>query len=148
MHTMRYVSGFLYHSPTQQILLQQTDDSALSYTTFSGPINDSESVEDAFKRIIGEELHIKLPREAITQVYDYVVENDEHYFILFAEIQDTQVGEKTGSGKQPAWVQMKQLNKLKVPKQIKQDIIVGQRVINLIERNRLEAESDGENANQ
>lgn len=135
MHKVFYASGFLYHPPTQQILLQQLDTTDLTLYTFGGENTDRESAEDAFRRIISSKLGIDLPKKAIHHIYDYFNEElGEHYYLFYAEIQKPTMNFKLKENATVGWFPLKQLPRLKMTEQIRRDITVGQRVINLIER--------------
>lgn len=137
MHKTFYASGFLYHSPTQQILLQQpTSDSSNLLTLFTGKSKRGETQIETFQRAIVEILNVKLPLSAIHPIYDYPhAETKEQQYILYADV-PTKVYEKKMEN--TSWHQFKQLSKLKLAPLTKQDIIVGQRVINAAERERME----------
>ena len=140
MHNAFYASGFLYHPPTQQILLQQPDESDLTLCTFSGKNTHKETAEDAFRRIISVKLGISIPKKAIHRVYDYFNEEiGEHYYLLYAEINKPTLNFKLKDADTVGWFPLKQLPKLKLTEQIRQDITVGQRVINLLEREKQES---------
>jgi ADP-ribose pyrophosphatase YjhB (NUDIX family) len=139
MHKAFYASGFLYHPPTQQILLQQPDTTDVTLHTFGGKNTDEESAEDAFRRIISDKLGIDLPKKDIHLVYDYFNEElGEHYYLFYAETQKPTLDFKLDDNATVGWFPLKQLPRLKMTEQIRRDITVGQRVINLVEREKLD----------
>jgi hypothetical protein len=93
--------GFLYCPKTQQILLQQD---------FSNPASQWALLD------------IKdLPKKTIP-IYDYVLKG-EKYIVSFAEVKTPKVIANT------KWFTYKEISKLPLSTQTKQDIIVGHRVI-------------------
>lgn len=131
MHKDFYASGFLYHQKTQQILLQQ-DTSANTeavWSLFGGDNLKNETSEQSFERIISKILHIKVKPNNIFPVYTYFhSEKNKDHFICYAKVTKL---EKFPNTKKSlfSWFTFKQIQKLNLPTQIKQDIIIGQRVI-------------------
>lgn len=129
MHKGFYASGFLYHSPSQQILLQQFDhDDPDGFCLFVGKNRPGEDAITTFQRIVHEELGLKIPTSSIHPVYDYFHEDlkMDHY-IHYAEVTHMSVGSKLP--KRSGWVSLKKLSKVKLAAQIRHDIIIGERVI-------------------
>lgn len=140
-----YASGFLYHPSTDQILLQEitNEKNETSLSLFTGKSKEGEDEKSLFQRIIKDTLGITVPLTAIHAIYDYEHDKFEgDNFISFAEIDDAQA--KSISIKAVQWCPLKKLPKLKIATQSRQDIIVGQRVINLMERERMEKELQDE----
>jgi hypothetical protein len=131
MHKDFYASGFLYHPKTQQILLQQqnNDDTGTGWSLFEGESLNEETADETFKRIIFLHLKIELKPKNIFPIYSYIhATKNKNNFIHYAIVNKL--------GKFPennntlfSWFSFKQIQKLHIPNQIKQDIIVGQRVI-------------------
>jgi hypothetical protein len=131
MHKDFYASGFLYYPRTQQILLQQdnTADIEPTWSLFGGDSVNNETSEEAFRRIIKSALKLDLKLNAITQIYNYFHdEKKKDTFVHYAKVRKL---EKFVSNKNVTygWFTFKEIQKLKIPEKIKQDIIVGQRVI-------------------
>lgn len=133
MHKSFYASGFLYNLKTQQILLlkPQSDQESPKWSLFGGEGLEGEDPQIAFQRIVLEKLGIDLKLKKIYPIYDYFDKNlDKTGFIFYAEIGKTPtfspINEKT-----PSWVTFTQTLKLPFLSQTKQDIMVGERVINL-----------------
>lgn len=131
MHNDFYASGFLYHPRTQQILLQQenTADIEPTWALFGGEGTDGETAEEAFKRIINSALRFNLKPNAIFQIYNYFHEEKrKNSYVCYARVRKM---EKFQSNKNItyAWFTFKEIQKLHIPDKVKQDIIVGQRVI-------------------
>ena len=71
-----YVSGFLYHEPTNQILLQQINTvspSSPSWLLFEGVYEEKEGPSEFFKKTILSLLDFKV--ETVIPVYTYFNEN-------------------------------------------------------------------------
>lgn len=104
-----YFGGFLYHVDSQQILLQQN------------------SSDPELKWTLLENFNKKNYPEAILPVYDYVLKGEKHV-ISYAEVTDLKDFPviKNLSFK---WFTLKEISKLPLSRQTKQDIIIGRRVI-------------------
>ena len=131
MHKDFYASGFLYHPKTQQILLQQVISANIEpiWSMLGGENLKNETSEASFGRIIYKVLRIKIKPNNIFPVYTYFhSEKNIDHFICYAKITKL---EKFPNSKKSlfSWFTFKQIQKMNLPAQIKQDIIVGQRVI-------------------
>lgn len=136
MHKKIYASGFLYHPRTTQILLQQknSSDPTATWALLGKLGNPGETAEAIFKRILEEEFGLNFSIKSIHQVYDYVddvTKEDTH--ICYAEVKSTK-NISSSKGFVVDWFTFKEVTKLKIPAQTKQDIIVGQRVIDSASR--------------
>lgn len=131
MHKNFYASGFLYFSPTQKILLLQTNtNTEASYTLFSGTYNGNVDPASVFQKTVSDALGIELPLSSIVHVYDYTPQNSvQKQSVYYADV--SSIGEESDFQKKgnAAWFTQKQLTKLKLPQQIDHDIMIGQRVI-------------------
>ncbi|HYM65004.1 MAG TPA: NUDIX hydrolase [Candidatus Sulfotelmatobacter sp.] len=132
MHKDFYASGFLYHSKSQQILLQQetSADSQSQWALFGGENKASEKTpEEAFERIIYVHLRFKINPKNVFAVYSYPHQDkNKDNFIHYAEIRKLEKFKNTRK-KLFSWFTFKQVQKLKLSEQTKQDIMVSQRVI-------------------
>lgn len=140
MHKKIYASGFIYNTASQQILLQQLP-AQPQWSLFIGDKDPAEKIEDAFQRIIKERLGITIPLDTIYFVYDYVAENDETHYIAYAEKEFTDAEIAQLEKKETGWFSFKQLQKLSISPQHKQDIIIAQRVIHAREREKVANEA-------
>ena len=123
-----YASGFIFHPPTQQILLQQTSPETV-WSLIGGTHVSTETAEKAFQRIVKSVLKINIALSSIHPIYAYIREDmGRKHSILFAEILDIKKI-PTKKGTLFTWFSRKQITKLPLDPQTKQDIIVGQRVI-------------------
>lgn len=124
-----YTSGFLYRLKTKQILLLQTPTLDNAWSTIGGESRAGEGATLAFQRIMYRLLNIDLKINHIFPVYDYFhsIRNKVNY-VFYAEVG------KTGIPNTPksifSWFTFHETAKLLFHPQTKQDIIVGERVIN------------------
>lgn len=132
MHKDFYASGFLYHLPTQQILLQQqksTVNSTSYWSLFGGAQLHQETAEAAFQRIIHQSLRIKIDLSAIYPVYAYFHKDmAKNHAIVYAKIEDIH-NFSLQNGIAVSWFTFKQIQKLPIGEQTKHDLTVGGRVI-------------------
>ncbi len=136
MHKRFYASGFLFNLPSQQILLQQTTPisptSSSPWQLFSAPYSENEEPNEAFKKLIFDLLGIKI--ENIQPIYSYIDDNTKvQQTIMYGEL-ETLHDFPAKDGLTFAWFSFKDVLKLQAAKQIKHDIVVGQRVIDAIRR--------------
>jgi hypothetical protein len=131
MHKDFYASGFLYHPKSQQILLQQpnTADGGTEWSLFEGEGLDRETAAETFKRIVFSHLHLELQSKNIFPIYSYLHDDKgKNNFIHYAIVKKLEIFPNTKKTLF-SWFTFKQIQKLHISNQIKQDIIVGQRVI-------------------
>ncbi len=131
MHKDYYASGFIYHPKSQQILLQQhVSASNNPVWMLVGKKQDKDvSGEETFKELFFEAINLKIKLTNINIIYSYFskelnMENNVYY----AEVSKLY---KTSSSKDIiySWFTLKKIQKINVSEQTKQDIIIGQRVI-------------------
>lgn len=135
MHKTFYASGFLYRPQSQQILLQQLNDSVPRWSLFGNENSKFSDPSDVIKHLFQSKLGIKLSSKKIHSVYDYVDEKiGKDHFVLYAEVAESAKNIKPRKGFTTSWFNFKQLYKLPLTAQAKQDIIVGERVIKAIAR--------------
>ena len=147
MHKDFYASGFLYHRPTEQILLQQPLPSDNGFPQpwilFGGKNHSSEDTPITFRRIIREQLHHTLPTETIYPIYDYFNrELNQDYYMQYSELKTNLPNLYVPKGYTIEWFTFKQLTKISLTEQTRQDIIVGQRVIDAAFRNQSHAPAE------
>lgn len=133
MQTPFYTSGFLYSLKTHQILLlksSQQKDTKYLWSTLGGNGLEGEEAKSAFQRIIRESLGVNLKMENIHPVYDYFQERrNMPNFVFYGEVKDTRKFHSLRKGS-PSWVTFNETPKLLFAPGIKQDVIVGERVLN------------------
>lgn len=136
MHKDFYASGFLYHSHSQQILLQKlnskTEDT--KWSLFEKKNQDKENPEETFSNIIYSHLHLKLKPNSIYPIYNYTQSHEnKNIYIYYGKI--TKLEKLNSTSKVTfSWFTFKQIHKLNISEQTRQDIIIGQRVIDSASR--------------
>ncbi len=124
MSTNFYSSGFLYHAASQQILLQQNPtDPKPTWNLLGG------TEEKDFRAAVKKLLKLSITPANIHKIYDYhhpVVK--KKHFVAYAETKKLEKFTPT-KGLNFNWFSMKEITKLPISSQSKQDIIVGLRVI-------------------
>jgi hypothetical protein len=137
MHKDFYASGFLYHPASEQILLQQNTSvpPASSPWSLFEVVSTKGDPETAFKDTILDLLEIKI--NVVHPIYSYFNEDaDKNQFMGYATIRTRQQFAPK-NGLTFAWFSFKDVLKLQTTKQMKHDIVVGQRVIEAATRKRL-----------
>ena len=133
MHKSFYASGFLYSLKTHKILLlqsEQKDDQASVWSTIGGESKGGEDARATFQRIISELLNLNLKEKNIFPVYDYFHDKlDKINYVFYGEVG---ADEKFVSPKHNtfSWLGFAETIKLLFPAHTKQDLIVGERVVN------------------
>ncbi len=133
MHNSFYASGFIYSLKTHRILLlkaQQKDGIDFLWSTLGGESSEGEEAQTAFQRIVNKLLNLNLKVKDIYPIYDYFHdERDKNNYVFYAEVKNPQafdsLKEDTFS-----WVAFGETSKLLFTAHTKQDVIVGERVIN------------------
>lgn len=129
VHKSFYASGFLYHSPSQQILLQQfKDGNSVKLVLFRGKSKNGENPQTVFQRCIEKALGAKIPTSSIRPVYDYVHDQLGEHFIFFVEVPGSTPKSYSAKNKSE-WFLLSKLSKYSMSEQTRHDIIVGERVI-------------------
>lgn len=133
MQTSFYVSGFLYSLKTHQILLlesNQKNDPPAYWSTIEGDGKEDEEAHMIFQRVINKLLDINLKTKDIYPVYDYFQETKNKFnFVFYAEIRNIKAFNKLKKSNL-SWFSFQETGKLPINSQTKQDIVVGERVIN------------------
>lgn len=137
VHKSFYASGFLYNLKTQQILLLQSEKENTSDCNWSMLGGESkEGEEDAqltFQRVVQERLNLSLKAKQIYPVYDYFHDQrDKINYVFYAEVNKTP--NFAAQGGVLTWVTFTEILKFPFTVHTKQDVIVGERVINLKQR--------------
>jgi len=129
VHKPFYASGFLYHSPSQQILLQQTTaDSTSALTLFRAKSRKGETPQAVFQRSISETLGITLKENSILPVYDYIHATLGEQYIFYVKITGS-IESLLLKDKLSQWFLLAKLGKQNLTEQTKHDIIIAERVI-------------------
>lgn len=138
MHKDFYANGFLFHSLSNQVLLQQPEsppDVVVPWSLLGGLVTDTIDPETAFKNTIKTMLGLTL--DVVYPVYTYGVEAGETaHHIFYGELDQTaQFAPKQGMTF--SWFTFKQVISLNTSEQVKHDIVIGQRVIDAAVRQKL-----------
>ncbi len=129
MHKPFLASGFLYHSPTQQILLQQFKNGKdVTLALFQGSCTNGESPETVFQHCVEKALKTPIPASSIRPVYDYVHEKLGEHYIFYVELTSA-TPETYPSKNNSEWVPFMKIPKLTMSQQMRHDLIVAERVI-------------------
>lgn len=144
MHKVFYASGFIYSLPTQQILLQQVNNTSF-WLLFGDKSRKDEKPIHTFRRVISQQLKIKISSKTIYSIYEYSPEQDKNHHIFYAHIDNKGKKLRVRKGFIVEWFTFKQLSKLQLAQQAKQDIIVGQRVIQAAARTKEESQTKDTN---
>lgn len=133
MQTSFYASGFLYSLKTHKILLlksQKQDSPDFLWTTIRGESSEGEEVQETFQRIIGESLDLNLKTKDIHPIYDYSYDSEDKInYVFYAVVKKPQDFSRFKNGAF-SWVAFSEVSKLPFAPHFKQDVIVGERVIN------------------
>lgn len=128
-----YVSGFLYNPKTHQILLlkvQKEGSEDFLWSTLGGESNGQEEAPATFQRVINKLLGLDLKTKDIYPIYDYSYDKkDKINYVFYAQIKNPKQFKQPKEGVF-AWVAFSEISKLFFTPNSKQDIIVGERVIN------------------
>jgi len=131
--TSFYASGFLYSLKTHQILLlqaKQKKDMPSLWSTMGGESINGEEAQIAFQRIVNKLLNINLKPKDIYPVYDYFHNTrNKVSYVFYAEVGKTRIFNASKRGTL-SWFTFHETLKLPFTSQTKQDIVVGERVIN------------------
>lgn len=129
MHKSFYASGFLYHSPSQQILLQQlNNNSGTKLILFRGKSHKGNDPQTVFQHSVEEALGIPIPVSSIHPVYDYIHDQLGEHYIFYVEVADITPAAYPSNNK-VEWLLLYKLSKCNMSEQTRHDIIIGERVI-------------------
>lgn len=131
MHKDFYASGFIYHPKSQQILLQQQVSASNNkeWTLLGKKKAKNATGEETFKELFFEAINLKIKLANIKVIYSYFSKelnmDDNVYYAEVSKLYKTSVSKNTIF----SWFTFKQIQKLNISEQTKQNIIIGQRVI-------------------
>lgn len=129
MHTSFYASGFLYHQPSQQILLQQFQrGDTINHTLFRAKSRKGGVPRVVFQKCVEEALGVSIPSSAIHPVYDYIHDNLGEHFVFFVDVSN-RAPQTYRSAIKTEWLTLSKLSKFPMSEQTRHDIIIGERVI-------------------
>lgn len=129
MHKPFYASGFIYHSPSQQILLQQfKSGNTEKLVLFRGESRNGESPESVFQKCIEKALGTTIDASSIHPIYDYIHDTLGEHFIFYVEVAE-EIPTTYPSKNKTEWLPLTKVAKRLMSEQTHHDIIVGERVI-------------------
>jgi hypothetical protein len=122
VHKSFYASGFVYHSPSGQILLQQsTKNETTIFDLFRGKNKNGNNPKTVFQQCVEKALKTTFSASSVHTVYDYVHDTEGEHYVFYIEINKN----IPDSG----WIQLSKLSKYTMSEQTRHDIIIGERVI-------------------
>jgi hypothetical protein len=131
VQTPFYVSGFLYNHKSQQILLIQPDsdtDAPSLWSTIGGEGKTGEDPQATFQRVVNQFLGITLKPKDIYPIYDYTHDDNKLNYVFYAEVGSNKSSKNVEGNL--SWFTFTETLKLKFTPHTKQDLMVGERVIN------------------
>ncbi len=135
-----YVSGFLYHLISQQILLHQSlvgTNPLTTWNMFGGISRKGEDAPTALQRILQEQLNLRIETKNLFPVYDYFHEVlKKIHYVFYVEVKKLYAPASL-SEEVCSWFTFKQTTKLGLAEQAKHDVIISERVINAQTRSHL-----------
>ncbi len=132
MHKIFYASGFIYHLPSQQILLQRPQPTTSPWVLFEKEYTEHEQPEVIFKDSILKLLGIQI--DTIYPIYFYLNETTKNSHSLLYATTETFQEFLPKNNYTFRWFSFKEVLKIQATEQTKHDIVVGQRVIEAAER--------------
>jgi hypothetical protein len=124
-----YTSGFLYHSASQKILLQQLNsDQDSKLVMFCEKSISGTDPQTVFKECVEKILGTAISLSSIHPVYDYIHDKLGEHFIFYVEITDVEPKQYLSENK-TTWLPLAKLSKQNMSEQTRHDIIVSERVI-------------------
>lgn len=109
---------------------QQKDSPDLLWSTLGGEAGAGEEAQEAFARVINELLDLKLKTKNIYPIYDYFHDaRDKINYVFYAAVNSPREFTSLKKGTF-SWVAFNEASKLHFTAHAKQDVIVGERVIN------------------
>lgn len=132
MHKSFYASGFIFHQPSQKILLQQNNSANSFWTMFEDEYSEENQPESVFKNTVLKSLDLKINK--INPIYTYLDESTKKtHTLLYATIGRLQEFPPKNNYTF-RWFTFKEILKIRAAEQTKHDIVVGQRVIEAARR--------------
>ena len=108
----------------------QIDKNSTLWSTLGGESQEGEDGLKTFKRVVMEILNVELKTKNIYPIYDYFHDTMEKInYVFYAEVKN--LPKTTKTKKDLTWVNFADTAKFNFSLHTKQDLIVGERVINL-----------------
>ena len=122
MHKSFYASGFLYHSPSQQILLQQTTrNETVTFDLFRGKNKNGHDPKTVFQQCVEKTLKTSITTSSVHTVYDYIHDTEGEQYIFYVDVKKNIPND--------GWILLSKVSKYAMSEQTRHDIIIGERVI-------------------
>lgn len=134
MHKTFYASGFLFHLPSQQILLQQkqsTSPVVSPWIFFGNKHAINKKPEKIFEETLSKLLKININK--LNKIYSYTKDYFQIHTLFYATLDELEEFAPV-NGYVFRWFSFKDVLKIKISEQTKHDIVIGQRVIDALER--------------
>lgn len=131
MSSSVYAAGFIYNPHTDEILLYSSEkDPSKQWNLLEIEVTNSKhDPKKIFHKTIDKMLGVKVKPEAVYFVYDYTPDRaSKHTHIYYVELPKSHKKPKAKKG-DLLWTTFKQINKLNISTQTKQDLTVSLRVI-------------------
>ncbi len=129
VHKPFYASGFLYHSASGQILLQQlTYGDNTQFALFREKSQNGKDPQTVFQHCVEKALGIPIKTSTIHPVYDYIHHKLGEQFIFFVEVHGA-TPKKYDVKNKSEWLALSKLSKHAMSEQTRHDITIGERVI-------------------
>jgi hypothetical protein len=124
-----YASGFLYHSSSGQILLQQFGSgNNTKLVFFRGRSHNGTTPQLVFQHSVEKALGTTIPASSIRPVYDYVHDKQGEQFVFYVEVGEI-VPKTYKSKNRTEWLMLAKIDKYAMSEQTRHDIMIGGRVI-------------------
>lgn len=121
--------GFLYHADSARFLLQKDHESGPSNWKLMGSKCLTKFSAQSFKNLVQKQLNLEIQTLSIHHIYDYYQRDlGRDNFVSYAEVESLKDFPEI-LNQTFAWFTLKEISKLSLSQQTKQDLIVGQRVI-------------------
>lgn len=109
---------------------QKQDSPDFLWSTIRGESSGEEDAPAAFQRIVSELLDLNLKTKDIHPIYDYSYDSEDKInYVFYAVVKKAQDFSRFKNGAF-SWVAFNEVSKLPFAPHFKQDVIVGERVIN------------------
>lgn len=130
-----FAGGFFYNPRTDKVLLQKLRQAmpqqTVTWTFFGGDSKRGETPEKALQRIIKETIRQRITLKAMQRLYEYQNEDTKKLHIIFSLIASSLPNKKKLEANQEfQWTPLRNVLKLELPQNIRQDLTFFQREMN------------------
>lgn len=131
VHKSFYASGFLYHSASRNILLQQSIQKNIKTLTLFRKKSTATDPKAEFHEYLKKMLGIAIPLSSIFSVYDYTHSALGEQYIFYALLPNKASIESI-SPPNTEWIPLAKLTKYPMTEQTRHDIIIAERVMRAV----------------